>query len=416
MPVEDHDLFEDQLASALRQAGDTFEPDRHALVVGGEERARRIRRGRAAVVGGATGVALVGLGAAMLLPTGHGADGQQRSVAAGPSTHAASAAPRTTVSGGQLVRTLQKLLPEGRFSQEAGNGTDGRLPPFARLVYDDGKGKAGIAVGLTRVQPGGQEAVQSTQCPDKVFIAYDACTSTTLSDGSRLMVLQGYEYPDRRVDTKLWNAELVTPSGQHISVQEWNSPAEKDAPITRDEPPLSPSQLRTLVTAPEWRAAADTIPVSTGKPSAKPSTTQGVPHSSVSKTLVSLLPKELEVVSKSRADGEFGYVVLDDGRGASLVQVNVQPDMSDAEGQLFGDGATTLSDGTKVATRQGPGEKGGQGVVMWTVDTIRPGGFRVVISAFNSGAQYTSATRTAPVLTMKQLEAIATSAKWRTLG
>ncbi|MEU1592973.1 hypothetical protein ABZ468_08930 [Streptomyces sp. NPDC005708] len=416
MPVEDHDLFEDQLASALRQAGDTFEPDRHALVVGGEERGRRIRRGRAAVVGGATGVALVGLGAAMLLPAGHGADGQQRSVAAGPSTHAVSAAPRTTVSGGQLVRTLQKLLPEGRFSQEAGNGTDGRLPPFARLVYDDGKGKAGIAVGLTRVQPGGQEAVQSTQCPDKVFIAYDACTSTTLSDGSRLMVLQGYEYPDRRVDTKLWNAELVTPSGQHISVQEWNSPAEKDAPITRDEPPLSPSQLRTLVTAPEWRAAADTIPVSTGKPSAEPSTTQGVPHGSVSKTLVSLLPKGLEAVSKSRADAEFGYVVLDDGKGASLVQVNVQPDMSDVEGQLFGDGATTLPDGTKVATRQGPGEKGGQGVVMWTVDTIRPGGFRVVISAFNSGAQYTSATRTAPVLTMKQLEAIATSAKWRTLG
>jgi hypothetical protein len=416
MPVEDHDLFEDQLASALRQAGGTFEPDRHALVVGGEERARRIRRGRAAVVGGATGVALVGLGAAMLLPAGHGADGQQRSVAAGPSTHAASAAPRTTVSGGQLIRTLQKLLPEGRFSQEAGHGTDGRLPPFARLVYDDGKGKAGIAVGLTRVQPGGQEAVQSTQCPDKVFIAYDACTSTTLSDGSRFMVLQGYEYPDRRVDTKLWNAELVTPSGQHISVQEWNSPAEKDAPITRDEPPLSPSQLRTLVTAPEWRAAADTIPASTGKSSAKPGTTQGVPHGSVSRTLVSLLPKGLQVVSKSRADAEFGYVVLDDGKGASLVQVNVQPDMSDVEGQLFGDGATTLPDGTEVATRQGPGEKGGQGVVMWTVDTMRPGGFRVVISAFNSGAQYTSATRTTPVLTMKQLEAIATSAKWRTLG
>jgi hypothetical protein len=416
MPVEDHDLFEDQLASALRQAGDTFEPDRHALVVGGEERARRIRRGRAAVVGGAAGVALVGLGAAMLLPGGHGADGQQRSVAAGPSTPAASAAPRTTVSGAQLVSTLKKLLPEGRFSQEEGRGTNDKRLPLARVVYDDGKGKAGIALSLARVPAGGQEAVQSTQCPDKVFIAYDACTSTTLSDGSKLMVLQGYEYPDRRVDTKMWNAELVTPSGQHISLQEWNSPAEKDAPITRDAPPLSASQLRTLVSAPEWRAAADAIPVRPGTPSAEPGATQGVPGGSVSKTLVSLLPKGLQVVSKSGADAGFGYAVLDDGKGASLVQVNVQPDMSDVEGQLFGDGAKTLPDGTKVATHQGPGEKGGQGVVMWTVDTIRPGGFRVVISAFNSGTQHTSATRTVPVLTMKQLEAIATSAKWRTLG
>ena len=104
--------------------------------------------------------------------------------------------------------------------------------------------------------------------------------------------------------------------------------------------------------------------------------------------------------------------LCDDGNGASLVQVNVQSDASDVEDQLFGDGTRTLPDGTKVVTHQRPGEKGGAGVVWWTVDTIRPDGYRVVISAFNSGAQNTAATRKAPVLTMKQLEAIATNAKW----
>ena len=40
---------------------------------------------------------------------------------------------------------------------------------------------------------------------------------------------------------------------------------------------------------------------------------------------------------------------------------------------------------------------------MWTVDTIRTDGTRVVVSAFNSGAQNTAATRDAPALTMEQL-------------
>ncbi|MGW6906817.1 hypothetical protein [Streptomyces sp. NPDC054940] len=30
---------------------------------------------------------------------------------------------------------------------------------------------------------------------------------------------------DRRVDTKVWSAALLTPSGQYVSVTEWNSAA-----------------------------------------------------------------------------------------------------------------------------------------------------------------------------------------------
>ncbi|MFD4977912.1 hypothetical protein [Streptomyces sp. NPDC058424] len=96
--------------------------------------------------------------------------------------------------------------------------------------------------------------------------------------------------------------------------------------------------------------------------------------------------------------------------------VNVQPDMRDVEGELFGPDAKVLPDGTKVITRWQPGEKGILGIVWWSVDTIRPDGRRVMISAFNSDAQNTPATRKAPALTMKQLEAIATDPKWHPQG
>ena len=129
-------------------------------------------------------------------------------------------------------------------------------------------------------------------------------------------------------------------------------------------------------------------------------------------------PREIAAwlhVGEDSQVSDFAYVVLDDGKGRSLVQINVQPGMADVADTLFGADAETLPDGTKVATRQEPGEKGGAGVVMWTVDTLRTDGLRVVISAFNSGAQHTAATREAPALTMAQLREIATSERWKSL-
>jgi hypothetical protein len=80
--------------------------------------------------------------------------------------------------------------------------------------------------------------------------------------------------------------------------------------------------------------------------------------------------------------------------------------------QLYGSGDETLADGTRVSVKQGPGEKGGAGVVMWTVDTLRKDGLRVVVSAFNAAEQGQSATRAKPALTIEQLRAIALSARW----
>ncbi|MEU6574468.1 hypothetical protein [Streptomyces sp. NPDC046805] len=409
MPVEEHDPFEEQFAQALRHAGGTLDDQPADLAVRGELRGRRLRRRRAAIVGGVTGVALVGLGGALVLPGLRPDGAPQASVAASPSRP-------TVVTGDQLLATLKRLLPKGGFSNEEARGTDEPPASYAQLVYDDGKGKAAIAVGLTRIHDAADAVTEATQCPDKVFVSYDACHTSRLADGSVLKIFQGYEYPDRRVDTKLWIAHLLTRKGQYVTVQEWNAPAEKDRPISREQPPLSPDRLKAIVSAPEWRAAVDAIPVRRHVRTAEPRPTQAVPGGSVSSRLASLLPKGLTVVTKGRRDSEFGYVIVDDGNGASFVQVNVQTDMSDVRNQLFGQGSRTLPDGTRVATRQQPGEKGAAGVVQWTVDTMRPDGRRVVITAFNSRTQTTAATRKTPALTMKQLEAIALDSKWFASG
>ncbi|MEY7981231.1 hypothetical protein AB8O53_33605, partial [Streptomyces pilosus] len=72
MPADQHhDPFETRLAAALRDTGDGFHADVAALTAGGEVRGRRAQLlRRTAVLGGAAGIALVGLGGALLVPGG----------------------------------------------------------------------------------------------------------------------------------------------------------------------------------------------------------------------------------------------------------------------------------------------------------------------------------------------------------
>lgn len=169
--------------------------------------------------------------------------------------------------------------------------------------------------------------------------------------------------------------------------------------------------------SPDPKAAAKPSPgpEGTGKPSALATDTgaQAPPldYTLLMPTFRALLPDGLSVGEETDTGGEFASVVVDDGEGRSLVQINVQADMRDVADDLYGE-ATTLPDGTLLATSKEPGEKGGAGVVQWSADTMRPDGMRVVVSAFNSGAQSTPATRPEPALTMDQLVALATSPQW----
>ncbi|MFF0589314.1 hypothetical protein ACFYWD_25490 [Streptomyces sp. NPDC003781] len=410
------DPFEDRLSAALRDAGDDFQADRAALVSAGRVRGRRaLLRRRTAVVGGVAGVALAGVGGALVLPADDPA-GPDRTGAASVGTPKSTATAAAAVfTGDDLLRELKGLLPRGTYGEESARASDHQLGPAARLVYDDGAGAAAIGMGFARVEPGSAQVRELTACPDHNVTPYDDCTSDRLPDGSTLRLYQGYEYPDLRVDTKLWTADLVTAEGQHVSVSEWNSPAEKDAPVSRDEPPLSTERLRELVTAGVWREVVDAIPESPKPPrSTAPRTERPeVSGKSVGDTLAGLLPEGLDVVTRGGQESEYAYLVVDDGRGRSLLQVNVQYGMADGAGQAYA-GGEILPDGTRIVTRQEPGEKAGSGVLMWTVDTLRPGpaGFRVVISAFNTGDQNKDATRDAPALTMEQLRKIALSTEW----
>ena len=413
MPADQHGgSFEDRLTAALHQAGGAFDNPRSALVTAGAARGRRKQLWRrTALVGSAASLALVGVGGALLGPWSGEPDPRTGSVAADSTAQPA-------YSAADMIRTLEKLLPKGTFSKAEGRGTGEGLPPYVQVVYDDGKGEAAVAVGLDRIAATGRKidpAAEVIPCSGGAQSGFDSCTTERLADGSALTVFQGYEYPDHRVETKAWGADLVTPDGHHISVSEWNSPAEKDAPLTRTDPPLSPKQLKALAAAERWRKIVDAMPaedVPTAAPTA--STRPGeLSGTAILRKLMVLLPKNVDVVSHGSQETEFGYFVVDDGKGASLVQVNVQPGMGDVAGQLFGSGSEKLADGTLVATRQGPGEKGGAGVVMWTVDTLRKDGLRVVVSAFNTGDQNKDATRSTPALTVEQLRKIALSPQWR---
>ncbi|MEV8393361.1 MULTISPECIES: hypothetical protein [unclassified Streptomyces] len=405
--------FEDGLGEALRRTGETFAPpDRAALVDAGLARGRRrVARRRAGVVtGSALALAAVGIGGAYGggLLGGEQGDGRHggTSVAA-PDPTPTGTAPSTDTD---LVAILAGLLPAGELKNPTTNTSD--TPGFrsVRGVFDDGKGDAEISVGLSRAD--GPQADQQVACPDKVFTDYDNCVESELADGSRLMVFQGYEYPDRREDTKNWRAVLHTSDGFLVDASEYNAPAEKGAEISRADPPLNPAQLKALVISDDWRGPLNELPA------ARPPAGGGFGDSAdpdgagIRKTLSSLLPAGLRVRGEGGQEG-FAYLVVDDGKGRSYVQINVQPNMWDVVGELF-PGATELPDGTLLKTSKTDGEKGVDGIKMWTADTIRPGGLRVVVSAFNAADQVSPATRENPALTMKQLTAIATSEKWLT--
>ncbi|WP_328537462.1 hypothetical protein [Streptomyces sp. NBC_00344] len=417
MPVEE---FEDGLGPALHRAADTFTPgDRPALVEDGIRRGRRrmVRR-RAAVTGSVLALALIGSAGACA--SGLFADGTRTgrtaSVAAPPKPDTRPG----KVSGQQMVALLKNLLPKGTFSEEEGRGTDAATGPLAYAVYDDGRGKSAISLSLSRTalpgsSPAGDERVT---CPDRALSRYDACTSEKVGGGAQLRILQGYEYPDRREDTKDWTATLLTPGGYLVEASEWNAAAEKGAEVSRKLPPLSPAQLRKLVTAQAWRPALKALPAPQKEQPTAEARRAEVSSKKIRALLTSLLPDGVRVAAEGGQGTEWAWMTLDDKRGRTFLEINVQSLMTDVAEDLArrAQHVGTLADGTEVMTSQGPAEKGGAGVVQWTADTIRPDGYRVVLLEMNTGSlQGGSVTRSTPVITMKQLRAVASSDKWLAL-
>ncbi|MFE9253195.1 hypothetical protein [Streptomyces sp. NPDC007088] len=429
-PHTDED-FAQALERALRETAPGLEPapGRRAELAErglGAGRVRLRRRRTAAVTGSVLALALVGAGGA--LATGLvGGDGPAATAgpAAAPATPATptptahksswpkeggSAAERrkqqkSPVSGQQVLAVFEDLLPEGSVTGRTHSGSYG--PPAASLVFDDGKGKAAMGVDLNRYAKDDAQIKESTTCPSKVYVPFDRCTARTLPDGTRLMTIAGYEYPDRRGDNKSWDAYVVTREGYAVHVNEHNTPAEKDKPATRTDPPLSLDRLAALARSAQWQPLLHKL--KTPKEYKITEVPKGpAARADITKIAKSLLPASLTVREAKDYKG-YGYLVVDDGKGAGLVEINADSGFSPSD---FEDAGEELPDGTFVTVRQGPAEKGREGVVDWSVQVLRTDGRRVVVSAYNAPGHQSAPSRQKPVLSLARIRALALDAAW----
>ncbi|MFH8369130.1 hypothetical protein [Streptomyces sp. NPDC018031] len=408
--------IEEELGDALRRTSDSFRADGRQLVDRGLARGRTLRRRRTAAIGGALAMTLVGVGgfvlSGALSPGGDQVAGPAARSSTADGTKRPAAAP---LSEQEMVDLLAARLPKGTISGREGRGTEadkgGLGAPYAKVVLDDGKGAAAVALSVSRED-------EALSCPDAAHVPDLRCTLKRLDDGSVFMLTQGYEYPDRRADTKLWQATLATPAGYQVLVSEWNAPAEKGADVTRTDPPLSADQLRTLARDEVWQRVADAIEDDRGPRAAAGAeqTARRDPSAgAIRKTLRRLLPEGLRITDgQSATDTGYAHVTADDGKGAGLVEVNVQRWGKDIPEELYRK-ATKLPDGTLVVVDRGPAEKGGSGTVAWEVDTMRPDGLRVVVNELNAAGYRRSATRAEPVVPIDELKELALSAEWRKL-
>lgn len=379
--------FEDNLGEALRRTGDTFGTNLQGLAEAGLTRGRRtLWRRRAAAV--TASVVLLGVMGAGGVYTGVFDDGERANVAA--------------PDGRGALGILRKLLPEGKVSQERpGKGSE----PYSHgsLVYDDGKGAAAISVSLGRTDSPLASMASLASCavgPDGTgrWGPNGTCTTKKFEDGSDLLLTQGHESPYRDKDTKSWSARLIKADGSVITVTEWNAPAQKGAKVTRANPPLTQKQLTDLVTAKDWRSQLDAFPRRGGGAHDADAPTS----SEIVNTLTPLLPSGLTSFGGLRGTSPTDYASLgvNDGKGEARIEVNV-----DHRG-------TNNGDQVRLEERQGPYPWSDKGTLHRSVTAVRPGGFRVVVTAYNAGQPFGEATRATPPLTMKQLTAIATSQEW----
>lgn len=430
-PFAPSDPFEDDLSHAIRGAADSFSTDNRALVDGGAARGRVMRlRRRAAVAGGVATLTLVAVGGLMAGglsgSVGHHVD-DQPAAKNGPGPVLLGSRERVTAQ--RMITLLKSALPPGTTTGEQGRGSGvkgaGDLvgAPYAALVFDDGHGPGLVSVSLNHA-PSGQGADSGTRCPDHAHTQFDTCDRSVLADGSVLVLLKGYEYPDRRVDTKNWRATLTTRDGHVIDAMEWNSTAEKGAPDSRPDPPLTAAQLTALVNVSLWKPVFDALgPVKApagpapGASTAPATTAVGhtVPGPAISAVLRGLIPAGMRRGDADDSEG-FAQLTVDDGHGRTLIEVNVEHWAPEAPDTLaFFSGAETLADGTRLLVSQGPAEKGGSGTVHWTAQILRPNGRRIVLAELNASGYQQPATRSAPVFTIDRLRAMVLSPDWKKL-
>ncbi|MFE6053932.1 hypothetical protein ACFQ6N_24535 [Kitasatospora sp. NPDC056446] len=412
--MSEPDKFEDDLLYALTRTGEGFRTGQADLVAGGYLRGRRRwrRRSTAAVMGGAAALALVGSGV-YLAGSPAGKDAGSVGAASAPAaaaggsqaatpTGAPSSAP-VVITGDEVLATFRAMLPKGWTTDAKGRGTDdeqsGGTFVSASLVFDDGHGGSLIQLGIQKHRP---KQTQVPGCPKDFGLArVDSCTDTTLPDGSRLLLEQGYEYSDSRADTKDWHATLTGPDGRSISVNEWNAPQEKGAPDSRPEPPLTLDQLKAIVTDRSW----DRIVAAVGYDGVDDDAVDpGLPLADREAALTGLLPQGVTVTGRSGTALAATFKLARDGAaGALVLRVENWAGDRNTKGKRAFENANTLPDGSRILFSGDLGSK----ETPLTVNVLRPDGTEVMAVEKPTGT---------PLLTADQLKAIVAGPVWKARG
>lgn len=274
MPIE----FEDELGQALRRTADTFQPgDSRSLVDDGHAHGRRLRRRRTLMVAaGVAAFATIGVGG-VLAGTLAKSDGAKNSGAASaparPSAAPATAtthpaAARPPMSAKQVADLFVAMLPKGHATVlPDGRGTEDDMPAV-NILFDAGKGPGAVGAYAQR------DGNQPQGCPDPKLNPGIECSITHVHGGT-LEIFKGYEYPDHRGGIKDWTATFYTAAGAEVGVSEWNATAEKGAPRSLVNPPMTAAQLGAIVTDHRWQQVIDAIPPLDRKPGSKASLDTG---------------------------------------------------------------------------------------------------------------------------------------------
>lgn len=412
--------FERRLPAAMGDALEGLRPPPD-LAQRGAARGRRMRRARAAGIGGvAAATALVAAAGTLLAGgasrpvAGHGAT--ERIDPAASTVHTPAAPPR--VSPGQVLRALESLLPHGgTVSGASASAPDGYQ---AQLTWKGPRGTSGIDISIQRMD----SPDQSYGCLPVQVRPYDQCHRRTLADGSVLTTTRSFTYPSNNTGQRRWYVALVTPSHAQLFLEEFGGGGEKSSTSSAD-PALSMDQLTSMVTSPAWKPALTSLAGRAGG-----TTHRGIPSAAavtparsdaaLASVLASLLPRG-GTLSDTNAGPGLVQLSYNDGKGRSMVEVDVQDGMAEALQGWFSCSrphqgsctVRTLADGTEVKRTEGPDEKTG-GTVVRAVDMLRPDGRRVLVMSVNSYAQGGPVTRPEPALTLDQMETIALSPRWQT--
>jgi hypothetical protein len=313
-------------------------------------------------------------------------------------------APRR-VSSAEMIELLTRSLPDGATSQAKGAGGDSPTGPSAEVMFD-----AGTGAGKVRVQVGRLPVpvpANLSDCFDRSQFPYEHCVRSTLADGSKLTVTQGFENAVDRSSPQRWLARLITPSGRQVDVVEWSPVGTSNL-----EPPVSIGDLRRIATSTEWTRVIDTLPEP--KDAAAPSVPL-MPGSRILDTVESMLPRALRTAHQQGAEKGYATLTVDDGSGPSLLAVTVMqwkpgsPQMV----QVFSK-AKVRPDGSRHVTRQNPVLNSQQkSVSQWEADVLYRDGLRVTVSEINAIAYGLPATRNKPLLPVARLAAIALRDEWK---